>query len=243
MKYKIELESFEGPMDLLLHLIGEAKIDIYDIPINLITEQFLDYIYRLEELNLEVTSEFLVMAASLIEIKSKMLLPKKLAPDEDEEEDPRGDLVRRLMEYKKYKDISARLRELESQQALVYYKPKEELELEEDLELEDMKVDLLLQAINNIIKNRTVEEKKLTIDRIQREEYSLEECLELVGRKLAEREEFFFTSLLSRRSSREEIITFFLAILELAKRKDLRIRQEEDFSDLLIYRRTSDGVR
>jgi len=238
MKYKIELESFEGPMDLLLHLIHEAEIDIYDIPINIITEQFLNYIQKMEELNLEIASEFIVMASSLIEIKSKMLLPKKDLDNNEEEEDPREELVKRLIEYKKYKDVSERLKLLEKEQGKVYYKPREELETEEDLELEDMKVELLLKAINNIIKNRTTEDKKLTINEIQREEYTLDQCMNIVEVEIKKKKKIKFTNLLSNNTSREEIITFFLSILELAKIKVLYIRQEEDFSDLIIQERS-----
>lgn len=238
MKYKIELESFEGPMDLLLHLIHDAEIDIYDIPINTITDQFLRYIQKMEDLNLEIASEFLVMASSLIEIKSKMLLPKKENNlDGEAEEDPREELVKRLIEYKKYKDVSERLKTLELDQAKVYYKPREELDQEEELELEDMKVDLLLRAINNIIRNRTQEEKKLTINEIQREEYSLDQCMNIVEVSIKKEKKLQFTNLLSSETTREEIITFFLSILELAKTKVLYIRQKEDFSDLIIEER------
>lgn len=243
MKYKIELESFEGPMDLLLHLISEAKIDIYDIPINIITDQFLDYINKMEELNLEITSEFLVMAATLIEIKSKMLLPKKTVENGEEEVDPREELISRLIEYKKYRDISDRLKSLESRQAKVYYKPREEIEFEEELELEDMKVDFLLKSISNIIKNRTRAEQKLAINEIQREEYSLDQCMNIVQVKINKEKDFKFTELLSLNTTREEIITFFLSILELAKIKLLTIKQEVDFSDLIIKRREDvDGI-
>src|SRR5574344_16979 len=117
MDYKIMIDVFEGPMDLLLHLIEKAEIDIYDIPINLIAEQFLDYIRQMEELNLDITSDFLVMAATLLEIKSKMLLPKDKVPEDEsfvEEEDPRMELVSRLVEYKKYKDAAEELRLMET---------------------------------------------------------------------------------------------------------------------------------
>ena len=131
MDYKIMLDAFEGPMDLLLHLIDKAEIDIYDIPISHIAEQFLDYIRHMEDINLGVTAEFLVMAATLLEIKSKMLLPNKSTSDniqiEMEEIDPRAELVRRLVEYKKYKNAAEELRLFEILQSKVYYKPKEDL--------------------------------------------------------------------------------------------------------------------
>ncbi len=128
MEYKIVLESFEGPMDLLLHLIDEAEIDIYDIPINEITEQYIDYITKMEEMDLEVTSEFLVMASTLLEIKSKMLLPQVDKNDgeqlEMEEADPRLELVKRLVEYKKFKYASRELRNYEEIQKKVFLQAK-----------------------------------------------------------------------------------------------------------------------
>lgn len=124
MEYKIVLESFEGPMDLLLHLIEKAKIDIYDIPINEITEQYLAYLSKMEELDLEVTSDFLIMASTLLEIKSKLLLPQpkkeKSEDDTEDEGDPRLELVKKLVEYKKYKEVTVTFRQLENIQNKVY---------------------------------------------------------------------------------------------------------------------------
>lgn len=241
MKYRVELKSFEGPMDLLLHLIKEAEIDIYDIPINVITEEFLEHIKLMEDLNLEVTSDFLLMASTLLEIKSKMMLPKNSIDKEEEEEDPRDDLVDKILEYKKFKELSEVLRNRETRQAKVYYKPKEEIIKEEiELELEEMEVGLLLKAINNIIKNRTKEDKKLTISEIQREEYTLEFCIIRVKERLEKKNSIYFSGLLSKQTSVEEIITYFLSILELAKGKFLSISQKQDFSDLILEKRSKD---
>ena len=156
------IDVFEGPMDLLLHLIDKAEIDIYDIPINVIAEQFLDYLRQMEELNLDVTSDFLVMAATLLEIKSKMLLPKDKASEDEspvEEEDPRAELVKRIVEYKKYKNAAEELRLMETIQQKVFYKPKEDLSdfQDEQLEIEGLKIDLLVKSLSNIIKARNKE--------------------------------------------------------------------------------------
>lgn len=245
MKYKVDIEIFEGPVDLLLHLINEAEIDIYDIPINNITEQFLDYLNKMEELNLEIASDFLVMAASLIEIKSKMLLPKKPVDEqmEMEEVDPRTELVERLIEYKKYKTVSQELKEKETIQSRVYYKPKEDIfEESEDIQLEGMDISKLLLAINNILKNREKKEKLLTINEIQREEYTLEECIGNIKDSLITRDEIMFTEMLNEDSSREEVVTYFLSILELTRMGLILVRQKEDFSDIRIINRKDEGL-
>lgn len=243
MDYKIAIEAFEGPMDLLLHLIDKAEIDIYDIPINLIAEQFLDYIAQMEELNLDVASEFLVMAATLLEIKSKLLIPSRENFEnsqlEMEEIDPRAELVRRLVEYKKYKGIAEDFRILETIHSKVYYKPKEDLmDLEDEkFELEGLNIDLLLKSLNNIIKKRNSENRVLDINEIQRDEYTLEECIKDIKQRLQIDEALTFSSLLGKDSTRKEIITYFLSVLEMIRMKYVYVRQEEDFSDLIISRR------
>ena len=155
MSYKVEVEVFKGPMDLLLSLIKKQEIDIYDIPINIITDQFLDYINEMEELNLEITSEFLVMAATLIEIKSKMLLPKEKALEDgvEIEIDPRDELVQRLVEYEAYREVAEKLKESEIIESKVFYKPREDLSIFDDPveELGNLDLDKLLIAINTII--------------------------------------------------------------------------------------------
>lgn len=243
MDYKIAIEAFEGPMDLLLHLIDKAEIDIYDIPISLIAEQFLDYIAQMEELNLDVASEFLVMAATLLEIKSKLLIPSREnfenAQLEMEEADPRAELVRRLVEYKKYKGIAEDFRILETIHSKVYYKPKEDLmDLEyEKFELEGLNIDLLLKSLNNIIKKRNSENRVLDISEIQRDEYTLEECIKDITQRLQIDKALTFSSLLGKDSTRKEIITYFLSVLEMIRMKYVYVRQDEDFSDLIISRR------
>ena len=241
--YKIMIDAFEGPMDLLLHLIDKAQIDIYDIPINHITEQFIQYIYHMEELNLDIASDFLVMAATLVEIKSKMLLPYEKQDSslqlEMEELDPRAELVRRLVEYKKYKAVSEELRLFEDVQSKVYYKPKEDLfEYDEnEIELEGLDVNILLKSISKIIKKRSKSDRVLTINEIQRDEYTLEQCIKDIQKLLKIDSRFKFSNLINENSTRKEIIVCFLSVLELIRMKEIRVEQEEDFSDLIIIKR------
>ena len=241
--YKIEIEAFQGPMDLLLHLIDKAEIDIYDIPINLIAEQFIDYIKHMEELNLDITSEFLIMASTLLEIKSKMLLPQKENLDDLQLEmlelDPRAELVRRLVEYKKYKMVAEELRDIEKIQSKIYYKPKEDLSDYESLDfnLEGLDIDLLVKTISIIIGRRKNQEFILNVSEIQREEYTLEVCTDYIINKLESSDSLKFSSLIDIDSSKNEIITYFLSILELISMKYIIVIQEEDFTDLIISKR------
>ena len=243
MEYKIMIDVFEGPMELLLHLIDRAEIDIYDIPISLITDQFIEYLHKMEELNLEITSDFLVMAATLLEIKSKMLLPQREKLEnnqlEMEEVDPRAELVRKLVEYKKYKHITDKLREMESIQSKVYYKPKEDTidTFNDDFELVDLNIDDLLKALNNIIIRRNKKAKVLDVREIQREEYTLEKCVSEIKERLNRENTIYFSDLLKEDSTKSEIITYFLSILELINLKYIHVVQEEDFSDLIITKK------
>lgn len=244
--YKIMIDAFEGPMDLLLHLIDKAQIDIYDIPINHITEQFIQYIYHMEELNLDIASEFLIMAATLVEIKSKMLLPSEKQDTnlqlEMEELDPRAELVRRLVEYKKYKAVSQELRLFEDIQSKVYYKPKEDLfdYDEKEIKLEGLDVNILLKSISKIIEKRNKSDRVLDINEIQRDEYTLEECINDIQNMLKNNVILKFSNLIDEGSSRKEIIVCFLSVLELIRMKQITVDQEEDFSDLIITKRTEE---
>lgn len=245
MKYKIDIDIFQGPMDLLLHLIDRDKLDIYDIPINDITEQFIEYLYKMEELNLEIASEFLLMAATLIEIKSKMLLPIEKKDNFDQLEmedlDPRADLVRKLIEYRKFKNASEELKEYEHKFSKVYYRPKEDLMGEERIEinLDNLRVEMLVKALNNIIQNRSSIDGDITLSEIQRDEYTLEECIDEIKLLAEESERLLFSELLGNSIENKEIIVYFLSILELMKMKIINVVQEEDFSDIIIYSNVS----
>ncbi len=243
MEYKIMIDEFQGPMDLLLHLIDKAEIDIYDIPINKISQQFIDYIDGMKTLNLDIASEFLLMAATLLEIKSKMLLPKEEIEDEDgsliDEEDPREELVRRIVEYKKYKEAAKDLKEYEELYSKMYLKPKEEilLDVEEEIEFSGFNAQDLLRSFNRVLEEKSRSDLVLEVDEIQREEYTLEDCIHSIKENLEEKEEIVFSQLFDiKNTSKSEIISYFLSILELIIDKYLGVRQKDDFSDLYIFK-------
>lgn len=240
MDYKIVLDGFEGPLDLLLSLIERAKIDIYDIPINIITEQYIEYIYAMEELNLSIASEFIMMAATLLEIKSKMLLPQEviIVDDEEIEIDPREELVKRLIEYKKYKEVAEELRVSEDIESKVYYKPREDLSEFTDI-YEDIQFDLnlLLKSINRIIGRRGMKNITLDISEIQREEFTLKDCMDELLDKLKLKNRIIFEELLSENFSRNEIVTYFLSVLELIKLRRIKVIQEKIDKELIITSR------
>lgn len=246
MSYKVEVEAFKGPMDLLLSLIKKQEIDIYDIPINIITDQFLDYINEMEELNLEITSEFLVMAATLIEIKSKMLLPKEKTLEDgvEIEIDPRDELVQRLVEYEAYREVAEKLKESEIIESKVFYKPREDLSIFDDPveELGNLDLDKLLIAINTIISRKDNDEDLIDFEELHREEYTLNECINSINIRLSKSSKVLFSELLSIRTSKEEVIAFFLSILELVRLKSIYIEQDESFSDINIIRRTEEEL-
>lgn len=237
MDYKIVLDEFQGPLDILLNLIEKAKIDIYDIPINIITEQYIEYIYSMDELDLGIASEFILMASTLLEIKSRMLLPQEvILVDEIEIEiDPREELVRRLIEYKKYKEAAEDLRVSEDIESKVYYKPKEDLSNYEDV-YEEITFDLklLLKSLNNIITRRGKAKFTLDITEILREEYRLTDCIESVLSRLKIKRTISFEDLLSENSSRNEIITYFLSILELIRLRQVNVIQDKIHTELII---------
>lgn len=239
MDYKVKVDIYEGPMDLLLNLIEQNKLDIYDIPINLITSQFLDYIKKLEELSLEVAGDFLIMASTLLEIKSRMLLPKEkvVLDDEEIEIDPREELVRRLEEYKLYKDISNELRQNEIYGLNTYFKPKEEL-IFQDEELYLGKLDLkdLIKSINNIIKRSKIEDD-FSLEEVSREVFTMEECKSKIKSNLESKNKCSFTELISSPASKSKIIAYFLSVLELIKQRLILVEQSDAFTDLIIIKR------
>ncbi len=234
MKYKVMIDSFEGPLDLLLHLIKESNIDIYDIKIEEITNQYLDYIKTMEELNLSIASEYLVMASELIEMKSKMLLPiKKVENDDEYEEDPKEELIQRLLEYKKYKEITSEFKLYEERRKDFYTKEANNLspyatEKEND---ENINIDDLINAFNEILK-RKEKDKKITT-KIARKELSLEKKLISIRSILNSRKKVYFEELFQN-SSREEIIISFLSILEMIKKNEIIVNQDSNFKRITV---------
>lgn len=238
MSINIKLQAFEGPLDLLLHLIEKAEVDIYDIPIAEITEQYMEYLHMMQELDLEVASEFLVMAATLLEVKSKMLLPK---PKKEEkgaiETDPRAELVQKLLEYKKYKDISAEFKDKLSIYEKVFYKMPEPIEdyISDFTNLTGVSVDVLVKSLKSImLRNTSPKEKKQTFRQIYREVVTVEDKIQEIAQLLTIRPLFFFDELFQDAAAKYEIIVTFLAILELIKRKSILIEQEQNFDFSII---------
>lgn len=239
MEYKIVLDSYEGPLDLLLNLIEKSKIDIYDIPINIITEQYLEYIDGMEKFDLEITSDFLVMAATLLQIKSKLLLPKVIHTDEEEEEeDPRDELVRRLLAYKKYKEVASELRLYEDLGIKSFIKPQEDLTQFEDDEIQigPFDVDSLLKTLSKMLDRRGLKSEVLSLEEIRRDEFTIKDCTENILERLLVNKKIRFSQLLNDSSTRNEIVAYFLSLLELMRFRNIFVKQDEAFSDLIIIK-------
>ncbi len=243
MAIPIKLEAFEGPLDLLLHLIEKNKIDIYDIPIVEITAQYLDYIKQMETDDMNVMSEFLVMAATLIDIKCKMLLPKEV-DEEGEEEDPRAELVQKLLEYKLYKYMSLELRDRQVDAAKNLYReqklPPEVALYKPPLDYDQLIGDMTLSRLHEIFKTiiRRQEEKidpiRSRYGNIEKEEIDMDVKLLYVEAYAREHRHFSFRRLLEKQASKMEIIVTFLIVLELMKTGRISINQENLFDDIMI---------
>lgn len=245
MGIPVKLPVFEGPLDLLLHLIESNKIDIYDIPIVMITDQYMEYIRAMEARDLNVMSEFLVMAATLLEIKAKMLLPAEV-DEEGEEIDPRAELVERLLEYKMYKYMAFELKDRQSLAAKALYKeatiPKEVESYIEPVDLSELVGDMTLKKLHEIFRSilRKQEDKidpvRSGFGTIEKEEVSLEDKISYVEGYVAKQRRCSFRSLLKSEAgkSRMHVIVTFLAVLELMKTGRLLVRQEEAFGEILI---------
>jgi segregation and condensation protein A len=244
MGIPVKLQVFEGPLDLLLHLIDKNKIDIYDIPIVEITNQYMEYIKAMEKEDLNVMSEFLVMAATLLDIKCKMLLPKEVNED-GEEEDPRQELVEQLLEYKMYKYMSYELKDRELESERVMYKtptiPQEVMEYEQPVNLDELLGDLTLQKLNHIFKDvmkrqvDKIDPVRSKFGKIEKEEVTVSDKLVFVTDYAREHKKFSFRTLLTKQSSKTQIVVTFLALLQLMKEGVLYIEpQEQPFDDIRI---------
>ncbi|AGK54762.1 segregation/condensation protein A [Bacillus sp. 1NLA3E] len=243
MQYNVKIDAFEGPLDLLLHLINSLEIDIYDIPVSEITEQYLLYIHAMKELQLDLASEFLVMAATLLAIKSKMLLPKHEEEmldenfDIDLEEDPREELVERLIEYRKYKEAAQDLKSLEEERSLIYTKAPSDLSdyiNKGKPDIKDLDVSLydMLGAFQKLLRRKKLQKPlatKITKQEIPIQTRMTEILAEL--KHLKGRRSFYdlFPYL-----DRGHIVVTFLAILELMKQKEIFVEQEQNFADIFV---------
>ena len=238
MPLNIKLDVFEGPLDLLLHLIRKSEVDIYNIPISEITDQYISYLKEMEELDLDIASEFLVMAATLIEIKSKMLLPKKKDDETAADEDPRTELVEKLVEYKRYKEFAYMLKGIEENNE-IYFKPPEIIDdLEENKEIffKNITLDGLMHAFSKIVKEHEnrYNERSVIPENIDYDEYRIEDKMDEITRMLTIKKTAPFKEFFENASSKMELIVMFLAVLELIKERFVKVVQYESFGDIVL---------
>ena len=234
-KYSIKINNFEGPLDLLCHLIDKNKMDIYDINISQITDQYIDYINNMEKMNLDVTSEFLVMASTLLYLKSKHLLPKT---QDDEEEISEEELIRRIIEYKKYKEITKKLKENYLEYSKRYFKMQEEIELPKQKIGTDFDKNIIPTLYRNLIeKNKDkINENASNIEKIAIvETYSVGNTVKEMYRALIKYKKFTFNKLFSpKKRNKKEVVTAFSGLLEMSRRNKVITEQEELFGDIEV---------
>ena len=235
-QYKVKLLTFEGPLDLLLFFIKRDELDIYDIPISRITKEFLEYMHLMQELDLEIAGDFIVMAAELMQIKVKMLLPRE--PGEEEEQDPRAELVRRLLEYKKYKEASGLLATLEHEQTKLFYRqdfhsdPKKITLEDQEESLKDITMFNLISAFKKVL---DAVPKKIYHD-IELLNVSIDDQMSYIADVFRLREEITFFELVSHMTEKIRIIVTIIAMLEMVKNKIIGIRPTEYEDDFIIYK-------
>ena len=243
MGIPVKLEVFEGPLDLLLYLIDKNKVDIYDIPIVEITNQYMEYIEQMKEQDLNVMSEFLLMAATLLDIKCRMLLPAEVN-EEGEEEDPRAELVEQLLQYKMYKYMSYELKDRQMDGALLMFKeatiPDEVKAYEEPVDLDELLDGLTLAKLNSIFKDimkrqvDKIDPVRSTFGKIEKEEVTVEDKMEYLNKYITSHKKFSFRDLLQKQKSKTQLVVTFLAILEMMKMGTIWVEQEKTFDDIII---------
>lgn len=234
-KYAIKLDNFEGPLDLLCHLVDKNKMDINQIKISEITDQYIDYINKMQELNLDVTSEFILMASTLLFIKSKSLLPKQV---EDEAELTEEELIHRIIEYKKYKEISKKLKELYQVYSKRFYKVPDKIELPARKLEQNYSKDLIEQSYKNLVEKN---ESKINKNAINIEKIAITETVTVTSKvkdifkELIKKPRFIFSKLCSaKKYTRLETVTAFSGILELTRRNKIKAQQERNFGDIIV---------
>ncbi len=232
MTYRLELSNFEGPLDLLLHLIRLNEVDIYDVPISTIATQFVEYLDMMRELDLDLASEFLLMAATLMEIKSRMLLPTD--PDAEEpEEDPRFELIEQILEYKKYKELSGHLGEKADEESSIYTRTfKEEVDPETDEPMFEVSIFELMQAFKKVLEYAAEE----SFSEITLEEISIEEKIEELRARLKEKNNMLLDEIFEGKvRTKAVLIVTFLALLELVRLKEVAARQKAQFGEIRLF--------
>lgn len=236
-KYAIKIENFEGPLDLLCHLIDKNKMNIYDIKISEITDQYITYIEQMEKMNLEVTSEFLVMASTLLYLKSRNLLPKQ---NEHEEEISEEELIRRIIEYKKYKEIAKKFKESLEEYSKRFFKSAEEIQLPKQKIEKEYESKTIPEIYLNLIKRNEekVNENAKNIEQIAiTDTYTVAEKVKDMFRELIKKKKFIFNKLFSvKEHNRQEIVTAFSGLLELSRRNKIVTEQENLFADITVQK-------
>jgi len=234
MKYEIKIDEFEGPLDLLLHLIKTSDMNIFDIEVEKITKQYLDYIEAMEEMNLNVASEYLVMAAELIEMKSATLLPKPKIEEDEYEEDPRDALIQRLLEYKQYKEVTESFKELEEERKQIYTKVAENLknyQTDESVSMLDVDLDILMEAFKKFLERK--EEEKPLHTTVTTKEYSVKERSREIRSLLKSKKKVKFEELFEIRK-KDYVVVTFLSILSMCKKQELEITQTGNFDEIYL---------
>ncbi len=239
MGYKVKLKVFEGPLDLLLYLIKKNEIDICNIPIFKITEQYLEYLNLMQLLDLDIAGEFLVMAATLMQVKSRMLLPPEEQEElEEAEEDPRTELVQRLLEYQKFKQAASRLEDMEVERAELFSRMPSVTELDRKGDDESFEANLfdLISAFSGVLASVP----RQTFQQIIADEFTVEEKMSRILEHFQARSQAYFRELFEDIMNRPEMVCTFLALLELIRKKEVIIRQPELFGEILVIKRKSD---
>ena len=243
MGISVKLEVFEGPLDLLLHLIDKNKVDIYDIPIVEITNQYMEYIQEMQKQDLNIMSEFLLMAATLLDIKCRMLLPAEVN-EEGEEEDPRQELVEQLLQYKMYKYMSYELRDRQLDGERLMFKaetlPDEVKAYQEPVNLDELLEGLTLAKLNEVFQdilkrqNYKIAPVRSKFGKIEKEEITVEEKMDFLDDYITKHKKFSFSALLKKQKTRIQTVVTFLAILEMMKMGKISVVQEHTFDDIMI---------
>ncbi|MSU32543.1 MAG: chromosome segregation protein ScpA [Pedosphaera sp.] len=236
-EYRVQFDVFEGPLDLLLHLVKKQEIDIYQVNLTRIASEFVAYIDQIRELDLEVAGEFLVMAATLIYIKSRELLPADKKPEfesaDEDDEDPRFELIRRLVEYKRFKDAAALLQVREGEMELIYERRPERLDFDEPTPIRRATASVfdLIEAVNSILKRVAAQGYS---QEIQEDPYTVSEKMAFLRDLILQRGTFHFSELFATARTRTEVVVTFLAVLELTRLHHLILTQGDDFGEILI---------
>jgi len=235
MTYKVQLPVFEGPLDLLLYLIKKDEINIYDIPIAKVTDQYLEHLEVMQMLDLEIAGEFLLMAATLMHIKSKMLLPNEEKEElEEYQADPREELVKRLLEYKKFKEVAGNLKEMRHRQKSIFTRLGKPVSPAKDAENEYFEASLfdLITAFTKVLKDVP----KDAFHKVVQDEFTVSEKIHDIFHMLVDEKSLFFTDLFKKAKGKTEIIAIFLALLELVKLKEVVVVQKTYFDEIEIMR-------